>query len=823
MRALLHLLGAARRLWVRVMTPVERVQSALEAAGSRRSGRDWQCPAHEDRKASLSVSEGRDGRAVLCCHAGCPTEAVLVALGLDWPDLFPEGRNGKAQLVATYDYTDEQGRLLYQAVRYFPKGFKRRRPDGRGGWLWKLGDTRLVLYRLPRVLAAVEAGLPVYVVEGEKDVHAIEQAGATATTVLGGVSGRWLPEFSRLLAKTRVVVVADNDPPGRKRAVVTARAIAAVGGRVEVVRAAVGNDAADHLAAGRALADLLPADQEPERTPAGPGPAEGSAESAESAETTPAWEPPAPLGPASEAAAFPVRALPGWLANYVQAVATATQTPPDLAAMMVLSVLAAAAGGLAEVAVRPDWREPLNLFAAVGLSPGSRKSAVVRDVTRPLLDLERELVTAEASAILEAGTARKVAERAADQAQTAAGKAAADQAQAALADAIAAAQRAAGIQVPAPPRLLVDDATPEALASLLAEQGGRIALLSPEGDVFDMMAGRYAQGGGPNLGVYLKGHAGDPLRVDRKGRPPEHVDRPALTVGLAVQPEVLRQIADRPGFRGRGLLARFLWALPVGTVGRRQVGAAPVPARVRERYETEVKALARSLLDQAEVGQLAGVTEPMTIPLDPAAAAVLLELERELEPRLDPETGDLAHVEGWAAKLAGATARIAGLLHLAEHLRDGWARPVEAETMHAAVAIARYLTDHALAVFDLMGADPALADARYLLDWIQRTGAERFTRRELFTALPRGRFPKVDALDPGMELLEAHGHIRRVDQPAPKGPGRRPSPTYEVNPLRRPRTPRPGISADCADSAAPPSRSGRLPGLDPDDPGRWSR
>jgi replicative DNA helicase len=327
----------------------------------------------------------------------------------------------------------------------------------------------------------------------------------------------------------------------------------------------------------------------------------------------------------------------------------------------------------------------------------------------------------------------------------------------------------------------------------------------------------------PTFGVYLKGHAGDQLRVDRKGRPPEHVDRPALTVGLAVQPEVLRQIADRPGFRGRGLLARFLWALPVGTVGRRQVGAAPVPARVRERYETEVKALARSLLDQAEVGRLAGVTEPMTIPLDPAAAAVLLELERELEPRLDPETGDLAHVEGWAAKLAGATARIAGLLHLTEHLRDGWARPVQAETMHAAVAIARYLTDHALAVFDLMGADPALADARYLLDWIERTGAERFTRRELFTALPRGRFPKVDALDPGMELLETYGHIRRVDQPAPKGRGRPPSPAFEANPLRRPRTPRPRISADCADSAAPPSRSGRLPGLDPDDPRRFAR
>src|SRR5215207_9905833 len=125
-----------------------------------------------------------------------------------------------------------------------PRGFKRRRPNGHRGWTWNLGDTRLVLYRLPRVLAAVEAGELVYVVEGEKDVHAIEAAGATATTVIGGVNGRWLPEFSRLLAKTRVVVVADDDQPGRKRAAATARAIARLGGQVEVVKPAVGKDAA---------------------------------------------------------------------------------------------------------------------------------------------------------------------------------------------------------------------------------------------------------------------------------------------------------------------------------------------------------------------------------------------------------------------------------------------------------------------------------------------------------------------------------------------------------------------------------------------------
>ena len=251
------------------MTPLGRVQATLEAAGSRRQGAmSWTCPAHDDQRASLSVKEGRDGRALLHCHAGCHPEDVLAALGLAWADLFPESRNGKkAEIITTYDYVDEHGRLLYQAVRYWPKEFRRRRPDGNGGWIWKLtgadGEPAvpLVLYRLPKVLAAVEAGQVVYVVEGERDVHAIERAGGTATTNLGGAEGKWLPEWSKLLAKTKVAVVADADDPGRKRARRIAASLQEHGGQVEVVQPATGKDTADHLAAGKTLADLQPLDQ----------------------------------------------------------------------------------------------------------------------------------------------------------------------------------------------------------------------------------------------------------------------------------------------------------------------------------------------------------------------------------------------------------------------------------------------------------------------------------------------------------------------------------------------------------------------------------
>jgi replicative DNA helicase len=291
------------------------------------------------------------------------------------------------------------------------------------------------------------------------------------------------------------------------------------------------------------------------------------------------------------------------------------------------------------------------------------------------------------------------------------------------------------------------------------------------------MAGRYSQATGPNLGVYLKGHAGDLLKVDRRGRPPEYVERPCLTIGLAVQPEVLRGLAGRPGFGGRGLLARFLYSLPQSLVGHRHPGAPPVPQATADRYTLELQALAASLAVPSDDDG------PTLLTLDQAAGELLLGFERELEPRLAAGSGDLAHLAGWAAKLAGATCRLAGLLHLAGHLRDGWARPISADTFSGAVRLAGYLVEHARAVFDLMGADPRVDDAGWLLDWISRTNLTQFSRRDAHQAA-RGRFRKAADVEPALGLLEEHGYLRRVDSDPPGAKGGRPaSPRFLVNPL----------------------------------------
>ena len=162
---------------------------------------EWtaRCPAHDDRNPSLSVSEG-EKRLLLHCHAGCEQGAVVGALGIEFRHLFHENGNGTTiEIVATYDYLDEDGAVLFQVVRLFPKKFFQRRPDGNGGWIWKLEDTRRVLYNLPQLIEAVASEKLIHVVEGEKDVHAVEKAGGVATTLPGGALKEGHPDGFRLL------------------------------------------------------------------------------------------------------------------------------------------------------------------------------------------------------------------------------------------------------------------------------------------------------------------------------------------------------------------------------------------------------------------------------------------------------------------------------------------------------------------------------------------------------------------------------------------------------------------------------------------------
>lgn len=198
------------------MTPDE-VASRLQKVKRHGQGYEALCPAHEDSTPSLSVNPGKHGGTVLHCHAGCSPDDVCRAIGLTLADLMPpkvENGNGK-RIDATYDYTDENGVLLYQVVRYVPKEFRQRQPAIDGGWQWKMEGVRRVLFRLPHVLAAKAQGDTIYLTEGEKDALALVDLGLCATTHAGG-AGKWREEYTRTLTDCHVVMVPDQDEAGRK-------------------------------------------------------------------------------------------------------------------------------------------------------------------------------------------------------------------------------------------------------------------------------------------------------------------------------------------------------------------------------------------------------------------------------------------------------------------------------------------------------------------------------------------------------------------------------------------------------------------------------
>lgn len=195
-------------------------------ANVRRDGekRDVRCPAHPDERASLSVDIGNEDRVLVYCHAGCDTRDVVAAAGITMADLAPgtTGRGTSSQeIVAIYDYTDENGELLYQVVRFEPKDFRQRRPDGADGWVWNTKGVRRVLFGLPELAGA----RTVYIAEGEKDVLALRQLGLSATTNSGGAS-KWRDDYTQQLCAAgveAVIVLPDNDDAGRKHANVVAR------------------------------------------------------------------------------------------------------------------------------------------------------------------------------------------------------------------------------------------------------------------------------------------------------------------------------------------------------------------------------------------------------------------------------------------------------------------------------------------------------------------------------------------------------------------------------------------------------------------------
>jgi len=449
---------------------------------------------------------------------------------------------------------------------------------------------------------------------------------------------------------------------------------------------------------------------------------------------------------------LPVDLLPGWVRDMAGAVVDSTQTPPAMAVMICLSVLATCLHRQYEVAPwgeDDDYTEPLSIWTLPALPSGARKTAVINALSEPLVHwekLERDRLRPE---IARVKSARAVAKKRIEKLIKDAVAAEKDEDRENIRKVIEREENEMPSEILAP-RLFTGDCTAERLQALLVEHGERMSVLSDEAGIFLIMAGLYS-GGIASLDVFLQGHAGTALRVDRAGRT-AHVDKPALSFGLALQPGVLAEVASSRRFRDSGLMARFLFAIPPSNVGSRDVRRRwSIPRHVRDEYEARLHGLLKGR------DLIAG--KPRVIGLTAEARAVWLDFSAEIEKDLAPR-GKLESIADWASKLPGAAARIAALFELAESGQE--ANAVGAIATSQAVALCRLLIPHAHTAFGLLGADPIDADAAAIVRWSIDQGRPTFKKSECQKAL-EGRFRSVAKLDKAIERLE-QGDVVKVEK-----------------------------------------------------------
>lgn len=468
---------------------------------------------------------------------------------------------------------------------------------------------------------------------------------------------------------------------------------------------------------------------------------------------------------------FPTAALPVWLSNFVRAQSFASQVPEDMTGMLALSALSAAVQGrINAIANNGTWTEPICLYTAVVMAPGERKSSVFEQVTRPLVDWEQEVQDAEWPLVAASQQELTEIEKAVESADLAVQKAAAALRKARREDALppdtirgleadlqaarddsTEATIAKGQYVQRHKfRLVANDLTPEVASMMLSRQTSHhLAIISDEGGVFEVLTGsRYADR--LNLDVFLKSHSGNLIQVDRINREPERINRPMMSLGLAVQPAVLQEIGKSKQMHGRGLLARFLWCVPTTMRGSRLVDAAQVPEAIRASYETNMREIATAAHAQSEI---------FNIQLDEEAGKVFMGYQAGLEPMLGEEQ-QLDQIIEWASKLAGAVLRIAVLIACARE--RGIPGEITYEDMVAAIEFSDYLIAHAYKAFGVMGITPSQnQDGQRIMRVIKEHGWETFTLRDLTRASNLSRRLTQDQTEAILTELEANGYLKR--------------------------------------------------------------
>ena len=776
--------------------PVDRVLAALRAAGHepKRNGSGWSCtcPAHDDASPSLTVGPGRDGRALVYCHARCETADVLGAIGLDLRDLFegdrrqpgldfrrprpaatPRAGKTPAREAPTFATAEEAAGDLersggprgprsatwtYQHADGTPCGLVLRwdrsdggkdvRPVARVEGRWRVGamPEPRPLYGLPGLLAS-EPGAVVVVCEGEKAADAARLCGLLATTSAGGSKAAAKSDWSPL-GDREVWVLPDHDEPGEAYAAEVAWQAMRAGARsVRVVRLAerwkeldAGGDFADvlEIAGGDLEGVRLSLQQLAEE--AGDG----------------SHEPVPPTRDRYEP--FPVDVLPEPVRSYINESAAAIGCDPAFVALPLLSALAAAIGNARRLEVKPGWSEPAIVWTAVVAESGTAKSPAMDAALRPLLRLQDRAFAEHAAKLAEweADSARReVAYAEWKRAAAAAAKSGDDPG-----------NPPAEPQEPPCGRMIASDTTTEALVRILQENPRGVLIAHDELSVWFGGHDRYTAGkGGADAGRWLQVFGGRALVVDRKGSGTEYVRRACVSITGGIQPGILARAVGRE-HRENGLLARLLLAKPPRRPKRwSEATVDPAVGVAMERTFEQLLGLMPEDPDDA--------WEPSPVRLTPAAKAASKRFVDEHGEHTETLAGDEAAA---SAKLEGYAFRLALVVHLVRVANlDAPSGPDVADeaSVEAGIRLARWFGREALRVYEALAADETDRERETLAEWIAGRGGA-VTPRELSRGLRAYRADGV-AEKALADLVEAGFGRWEWDQPGDGGgrPGRR--------------------------------------------------
>lgn len=662
----------------------------------RQSGSGWtaHCPAHEDRRSSLSIKIGDNGGTLLKCHSGCSVEAIVASLGWSMKDLFGDtgngqhAGNGKPKIIATYDYRDEEGTLLYQAIRFEPKDFRQRRPAPGGGWVWNLQGVRRVLFRLPELLAS-DPEQRVHVVEGEKDVLALAKLGFVSTCNAGG-AGKWIDSYSEALRGRRVAILPDNDPPGRKHGDQVARSLQGIAREVKIVDLPglpEKGDASDWLLAGGTREELERLiEAAPVWTPAASGPAKAKAKRI--------VEPPLPWRP------FPIEVLAEPVRSYVEVASEAIGTDPAYVGTAILAALAGAIGSTRQVILKRGWVEPAVLWGVLVGDSGTLKSPAIDAAVRHVRRRQARSIEAHGERVaqfeqdledfkLRYDDWRKVGRRKFEPPP----------------------------EKPEPPvceRVCCSDVTIESLAVLLADAPRGLLLIRDELSGWLGGFDKYSGGKAADVAHWLAIHGARDLVVDRKtgDRRTIYVKRAGVSIVGSIQPKTLRRVLGEEHL-DNGLAARLLLAMPP------QRAKKWTEQEIGEETDWKIGDLFERLYDlqHGEDG------DPITIGLTRAGKAEWVRFYNRHAEQLADASGNESAV---LAKLEGAAAR----LSLVDHLIRDDGTAIDERSIEAGVALAQWFGYEAARVYQVLDESSETGLLRQVLDLVRRRGG-RITANDL--------------------------------------------------------------------------------------------